>query len=168
MAGKVWRGMENARTKGGVTMVYQWKSCSQIRANANEAGAQFEKLESTVGLSAQSVLDANRPEDAPLHDEFEWDDEKAAEEYRLSQARFLLRMICVKQDSSEQRAPIRAFFKVSYGSNYESVETILTERDKHADLIATAYAELQAFRNKYQMLSELEPIFSEIEKLKGA
>jgi hypothetical protein len=44
-------------------------------------------------LTADIVLaDASSP-DSPLHPEFEWDDEKAGKEYRLDQARQLIRSV---------------------------------------------------------------------------
>jgi len=42
------------------------------------------------GLTPQEVVDAAREKDSPLHSLFEWDDSKAAEEYRKGQARKLL------------------------------------------------------------------------------
>lgn len=43
-------------------------------------------------LTAEGVVDEARSEDSPLHSHFEWDDEKAGHEYRLIQARRLLRV----------------------------------------------------------------------------
>lgn len=51
--------------------------------------AQFGK----VGAPARAVVDAARPEDSPIHDQFEWDDSEAAEQYRIAQARRLVRSI---------------------------------------------------------------------------
>lgn len=47
------------------------------------------------GIYAERVVDDARPEDAPLHPAFEWNDGKAAEEYRLYQARTLIRAVHV-------------------------------------------------------------------------
>jgi hypothetical protein len=47
-------------------------------------------------LTAPLVVEAARPEDAPLHSQFEWDDGVAAEKYRLTQARHLITSVKVR------------------------------------------------------------------------
>ena len=65
-------------------MVYQWKSGSRIKGNAQESGELFEQLSKTEeGLTARTLLEANRPESAPLHNDYEWNNDIAAEEWRL-------------------------------------------------------------------------------------
>lgn len=147
-------------------MVYEWKKASYIKTDANIAGQMCEALESSVGLSAQTLLDANRQEDAPLHSEFEWDDEKAAEGYRLSQARHIINCLCIKAEEAPNKEPIRAFFKVERNeSNYNNLETILQSEDSYAALLQAALSELKAFEKKYKQLKELASIFEELEKL---
>lgn len=146
-------------------MVYQWKSGSRIKANAEEAGKQFEELAETVGLTAETVLDANRPEDAPLHGEFEWRDDIAAEEWRKHQARHLINCICYtveKQDGDEQ---VRAFFTTSETNGYESLEAIIIAENKYKSLLTKALQELSAFERKYNALTELKPVFDAIKEV---
>lgn len=148
-------------------MVYQWKSASHIKANANEAGAMCERLERTVGLTPANLLDANRANDAPLHNEFEWDDAIAAEEYRLQQARHIISCLCVKSEEDKtHNEPIRAFFKIEPAcSEYESLQVILSTEDKYKSMLKTAAAELKAFQKKYQALKELKPLFDVISEM---
>ena len=147
-------------------MVYEWKKASYIKTDANIAGQMCEKLEKSIGLSAQTLLDANRQEDAPLHDEFEWDDEKAAEGFRLSQARHIINCLCVKAEESPAKEPIRAFFKLEkQESEYKSLDVILQNEDSYEALMKAALAELRAFEKKYKALESLAGIFDEIKKL---
>lgn len=60
-------------------MVYEWKEAAQIKADAQKAGEMLENLEKTVGITPKNLVEANRDESAPLHNEFEWNDTKAAE-----------------------------------------------------------------------------------------
>lgn len=143
-------------------MVYQWKKASYIKADANVAGQMCEQLEQTVGLTAKSLLDANRPKEAPLHGEFEWDDSKAAEQYREQQARHIINCLCVKPEKSDQE-PVRAFFTISQPS-YESISVILQSAEKHSSLLDLALKELNAFKAKYNTLTQLEPVFEAIDK----
>jgi hypothetical protein len=143
-------------------MVYQWKKASYIKADANVAGQMCEQLEQTVGLTAKSLLDANRPKEAPLHGEFEWDDSKAAEQYREQQARHIINCLCVKPERSDQE-PVRAFFTISQPS-YENISVILQSAEKHSSLLDLALKELKAFKAKYNTLVQLEPVFEAIDK----
>ena len=143
-------------------MVYQWKKASYIKADANVAGQMCEQLEQTVGLTAKSLLDANRPKEAPLHGEFEWDDSKAAEQYREQQARHIINCLCVKPERNDQE-PVRAFFTISQPS-YENISVILQSAEKHSSLLDLALKELNAFKAKYNTLTQLEPVFDAIDK----
>lgn len=148
-------------------MVYEWKTASYIKADANVAGKQCEKLEKTVGLTAKNLLDANRDENAPLHNEFEWNDGIAAEKYRENQARHIIACLCVRAETTtgEQSEPVRAFLKITPESEYQSLNVIIQSADSHSALLATARRELKAFQNKYKMLSELKPLFDVMEDI---
>ena len=150
-------------------MVYQWKKGSRIKADANAAGQQFEALSETVGLTAETVVDANRPADAVLHDEFEWDDPTAAEEWRKQQARHLMNCICIaartgSDGEQQQEMTVRAFFNVEE-STYEHIGVIFADEDKHAKLLASAKRELETFRSKYKTLKELAPVLAAIDEV---
>ena len=57
-------------------MVYKWKSGARIKGDAQASGELFEQLANTPdGLTARTLLDANIPESAPLHSDYEWNDE---------------------------------------------------------------------------------------------
>ncbi len=144
-------------------MVYKWKPASQIKCDAQKAGEVCEKLEKTVGLTAKNLLDASRPEDAPLHGEFEWDDTKAAEAYRETQASYIIRMLCVAPEE-EQKEPVRAYFVTATAKVYESVNVIMHDEDRRSALLETALKELESFRRKYSALSELSEVFAAIDK----
>lgn len=162
-AGHGLAGKEKHR--GGFYMVYQWKSGSRIKANAEAAGKQFEELAETVGLTAETVLDANRPEDAPLHNEFEWRDDIAAEEWRKQQARHLINCICYTVDNHDSNEQVRAFFTTPETNGYESLETILTVENKYNSLLVKALQELSTFERKYSTIKELKPVFDAIKEV---
>lgn len=146
-------------------MVYQWKQASYIKADANVAGKMCEQLEQTVGLTAKTLLDANRPENAPLHDEFEWNDSKAAEQYREQQARHIINCLCIAPESNDEQ-PVRAFFTIAQ-PRYESLSVLLSTQEKTDSLLDMALRELRSFQNKYSTLKKLQPVFDAIEKVSG-
>lgn len=142
---------------------YTWKEASRIKCSAQDAGKLFERLERTVGLTPQTVLEAAKDEKSPIHNEFEWNDDAAAEKYRLFQAGRLIRCLCVRVES-EQKPPVRALFNVC-GGKYENVQVVLKSKDKRALLLEQALKELKAFERKYSQLEELAAVFEEIEKI---
>lgn len=148
-------------------MVYEWKTASYIKADANVAGKQCEQLEKTVGLTAKNLLDANRDENAPLHNEFEWRDSIAAEKYRENQARHIIACLCVRTEttSGEQSEPVRAFLQITSDCEYQSLNVILQSADSHSAMLAMALKELKAFQRKYKVLAELKPLFDVMEDM---
>jgi len=146
-------------------MVYQWKKCSFIKADANVAGQMCEELSSTVGLTAKTLLNANRSEDAPLHNEFEWDNEKASELYRESQSRHIINCLCIcAEPTKSETKEVRAFFTLEK-SVYEPLSAILSVTEKRDALLEQAKKELNTFKQKYSTLKELKPIFEAINNM---
>jgi hypothetical protein len=65
-------------------------------------------------LTGEVVVQESAPEDAPLHDRFEWDDAKAGHLYRVEQARGLIRSVTVEYtDRDGASAQTRALISVS-------------------------------------------------------
>ena len=150
-------------------MVFEWKPGSRYKVDANTAGAVCEQLEASGNLSAKSLLDVSRPEDAPLHSEFEWDDSVAAEKFREDQARCMIRHLVVRLDDKPQE-PVRSFFKIETAEaapeSYTRIETVLKKPDMRAELLKQALAELEMFQRKYNTLSELASVFNEAAKVR--
>lgn len=149
-------------------MVYQWKSGSCIKANPQAAGEQMELLAaSESGLTAETLLEESKPEDAPLHNDYEWNDTKAAVNWRIHQSRhFMNSLVTVHVDDSstdEQAEPliVRAVFPTGQ-SRYEPLSAIVKEQSKYDKLLETAFRELKSFKNKYETLKELQPVFDAI------
>lgn len=145
---------------------YTWKTKNLFKTDANTAGQIFEELESTIGLTAENIVNASRDEDAPLHDEFEWDDEVAAEEWRKRQAQNMISnlSIVLVETEDEEVTPVRAFYATEL-HHYENIRAIITNEEKKDDLLIRAIRELQAFKRKYRILTELETVFSAIDTI---
>lgn len=150
-------------------MVYEWKPGSFFKVDANTAGAVCEQLEKAGNLSAKSLLDASRPEDAPLHSEFEWNDVVAAEKYREDQARCIIRHLVVRLDEKPDE-PVRGFFSVASTGrrSYTRVNAIFKSPDLRKDLVKQALDELDAFKRKYGTLTELSAVFEATAKVRDA
>lgn len=167
--GEAWSGMAGLESLIIIrrsNMVYEWKGASRIKADAQKAGELFEQLEAENDLTAARVVEESRAEDAVLHDEFEWNDSKAANKYREGQARHLINAITiatVKAEGCDKPIPVRAFFNVSADSTYTSVVGIANSAEKTANLVAQAKRELITFSNKYNAIqSYLSGVFDAI------
>lgn len=135
------------------------------KAPAQVAGEIMEQLEhSEQGLSPASLLDASRDENAPLHGEFEWDDQKAAEEYRLTQAGDLIRNVRIIVE--EQDAPTRAFVSTGERSGaYVSLQSALDNSKWKSNLLESAKRAMNEFAAKYRQLEELAGVIAEMAKV---
>lgn len=86
-------------------MKYTYRSRAGIvGVTANIAGKELEKIRTKNGgkLITKEVVNEARATNSPLHPVFEWDNEKASEEYRLIQARKLIRSIHIIQETGKK------------------------------------------------------------------
>ena len=144
-------------------MVYKWKEKAMVSADPQVAGEMCERLDAVGNLTAKGLLDANRPIDAPLHKEFEWNDGIAAEKYREQQARHIIGSLIICPEQSE---PVRAFFKIeSTGNRYIPVTTIMESADSTNRLKEIAISELKAIERKYRSIEALEKVWNEIDTI---
>ena len=148
-------------------MSYMFKKGSQFKTPADVAGKICHQLEENGGLTAKRLLDVSRPEEAPLHDEFLWDDTEAAEKYREHQAAHIIRCIVIAPENPK-REPVRAFINVSdnntmdTGRSYRSLNVVLQETTLRDQMLTQALKELRNFEVKYATLTELAHVFDAI------
>ncbi len=149
---------------------YGWRPGSRIKLDAEAAGKEMERVRKSNGgaLTPEVVLESARTHNSALHGHFEWDDAAAAEEYRLSQAGELIRAITVDISHSNVEPPrtVRAFVSVEREGtrSYTSTLHAMTDAELRAQVLATAWRELLALREKYAGLEELARIFAAIDE----
>ncbi len=149
-------------------MIYEWKPKSHVAIDAQKAGERVEKLREKANglLTPAMVVDDARSAKSPLHEAFEWDDDRAAEEYRLSQARHLVACLVVTIDvEGATHAPTRAFVHVKQDEDkgYTSIGHAMSDEDLRAQVLAKAWKELLAWKARYGELQELGRVFKAIE-----
>jgi len=92
---------------------YRWKPRSIHKVNAETAARALDDILARHGaLTPRLVVEESRPEDAPLHPEFEWDDHAAAELYREYQARYIIQSVTVRMPEKQEPTYIRAYVSV--------------------------------------------------------
>lgn len=152
---------------------YSWRPGARIAIDAQAAGREIESLEKRVGrtVTPEDVLERARSNNSALHKHFTWDDSEAAHEYRLGQAGELIRSIVVDISRSNLSTKhVRAYVSVEQGGEraYSAMAHVMTDGQLRAQMLASAWAELQAFRRKYAELTELARIFEQIDRARPA
>ena len=121
----------------------------------------------SIGDSAtpEQIVERAKDEASELHKCFEWDVEKAAKKYWIVQARQVCRHLVIEQtvDDGSDLPPVRTFNIVNKGYGYKQTEVIFRREDEYKTLLAAAMAELHAFKQKYQRLTELADVFAAID-----
>ena len=146
-------------------MTYQWKT-GFFKADPNVAAGVMAKLSAENNLTASSLVDVSRPEDAPLHDDFEWNDDVAAELYRQDQARSMIRSIVVVSEDSPKQETTRAYVIVQPEThNYEPIQMVVKDEDKLQLLYKQAKRELDSFKAKYTGIKAFADLFKVIDAL---
>lgn len=159
-------------------MVFQRKykyGTRSFNVPAPVVGEMFEDLEREYGaVTDRNFLDASRPEESPTHKLFEWDDEKAAESYRLHQSRCVINAVKVEVIVEENEPPktVSAVVNISEGVNdgtakYVNVVAALSDENNRQIVLNRALRELNAFRHKYETLEELADVINAIGKVLG-
>lgn len=150
-------------------MVYKWKYY-KYSVDANVVGKALEDIEKESGeVTAELLLKKATPKDSELHTLFEWDNKKAAGEWRLHQARQIIGAVAVVYEEEEKEEPIttRAFVNVGdvHKGSFINTAKAMSDEETRTVVLKHALDELKAFKAKYAGLNELAIIFTEIDKL---
>ena len=136
-------------------------------------GAQFDEDQAVVlgkaveklggAAKPKQIVDLARPANSPLHSMFEWDDDAAAEKYRLAQARNHLNHLEIVVTIKGKPEGTRAFHsvRVEIGDEEEtermycSVPLVRSNRKLSDQVIATALKELEGWQRRYSQYSTI-------------
>lgn len=147
-------------------------------SQARIIGAEIDRLTKTRGCAKPEwIVDDARDENHPMHDMFTWDDSEAAEQWRLEQARSLVRQVRVVFTEQPKREPlvIRAFMSVKAsddeksfdGRGYVPMYQVLQREDYKKQILNNAMQELREWKKRYEdYRTFFGGVFGEIEKLK--
>lgn len=108
-------------------MIYQFKDRKTYRGiKPQDAGEELERIRMAHEgkLTPARIVKSARRKTSPLHAAFTWDDSKAAHEYRLSEARYLIKQVVVLVTPRSQ--PQQAYWNVTVtevGKGDRSVES---------------------------------------------
>ena len=120
-------------------------------------------------LRPEDVLQAAKPKSSPLHGRFDWNDGTAAHNWRLEQARHIIRVFVQVIDTGKGSAESRVFVALSSdmpGGGYRILTDVLGDDALRRTLLQDAYADMRRFTQKYSSLKELADVFDAMNKAK--
>lgn len=113
------------------------------------------------------VADARNP-NSPLHPFFEWDDDDAAEQYRLQQARGLIRAVVaiyVSDDKPAVRQKAYVHVREPGANHYRETTQALSQSKTREMVLKRAWEELISWKRRYKDLTEFAELVDVIDEL---
>lgn len=147
-------------------MIYKWK-IPIYKVPAQEAGEHIESLIDKNGeVTPKMLVDDARPEGALLHPCFEWNDQKAAEQYRRDQAKNMISnlvTVSIKEESPCPQTPAFVNIKERNESAAYIYTTVALSNEKTKEqVLKNAKMELDMFRRKYETLIDMSDLLKEV------
>ena len=152
-----------------------WRPGSDHVVDAEVAHQEIERLRGRNGgkLTCEQLVKAASARRNPLHREFEWDDTKAAHQFRLRQAREILNGLVVFHDP-EKKVSSRVYDglfiatpeRMRHIKQYRPLSELLSDPETRDVLLQRALGELTRIQKAYRNLEELAQVFLEVEKAK--
>lgn len=119
------------------------------------------------GLTPESIVERATNVHSELHELFNWDDNSAAHQWRLQQARVLINEIRVIIEEKEFHAFENINITEEAGSNeYLERKEILDNEQFRQLMIKKAFSYLVYWKEQYKDYKEFNPIFKNIEKVR--
>lgn len=146
-------------------MIYQFKDGSRCHGDAQKVGEALEevRLKHEGFLDEKDVVAEASNRSSALHPYFEWNDKRAANEYRLDQARDLIRSIVVSYPESQNES-VRYYVSVKPSEDQEAryypTELAVKNEDMRQNILAAALRDMKSFMKRYEQLQELSKLFN--------
>lgn len=121
---------------------------------------ELQALGTTGDVTARRVVEAAKPKTAALHNEFEWDDKVCGVQFRLEQARRLIRAIMVAEEPTkdEPNEPTSVYVHVPETKGqgkYVPLAVVADNIDEYERALTEAQRYLGAAENRFNELRRL-------------
>lgn len=120
-------------------------------------------------LRPEDVVSFAKNPKTALHDKFEWDNEKASHEYRLWQARRLIKLTFETVDQCE---PTPVFVSLTSdrteaGGGYRRTQDVLRSEDLREMLFQQALVEIRRFQARFRNLKEVAVVLAAMDAVEA-
>ena len=132
-----------------------WKTPLFSKADAQKVADEISALGDEVKPS--DIVEMARNPETESHKCFEWDDKKAAENYRLAQARNIVcNLVYTEKPDDREHEPVRLFYKPTGSAGYKQTKLIIQNQSEYERLLADCRRELERMKIKYHTLAEYD------------
>ena len=111
-------------------------------------------------LRPEDVVRFAKNKNTALHSRFTWDNNEAAERWRLEQASEIIRkvrVIVIPNKNQDRVVKVRKYVSLPSdrkdGSGYREINKVLTEKELKLEYIKSVQDEFEQFRNKLENIS---------------
>lgn len=132
-------------------------SAGQFKANVQQIGETLAQVARAHAgkLDAEDVVEAARDPLSPLHSHFEWDDSVAAHQFRLTQARQMIRVVRIETGSDEIKRAFISACTEDEGRSYRTLADVVSSGALQRSLLDAAERDLSAWLRQYGELIEV-------------
>ena len=146
-------------------MKYAWKNGSRFKTNPDVAGKVLEDIRDQHGiLTPQAVVDVAKNESSDIHSDFEWDDSKAANHYRLQTARQFIRYLRVSVEGEATDEPVFVHVTKDDQPYYEKTSVAVQNPDTWLEVMVEEKGRLSAIEKRLESLIRLENHVERVEQ----
>ena len=134
---------------------------------AHDLSEWLASIERDGKLTPAEVIDAARDPDSPGHRVFEWDDDKAAHQHRLEQARQLLaRRVVIETESYQVTVPryVRDPEATAGEQSYVNVRSI-NDADLRHQILASEFSRVAQMLSRTRELAKAFGLMDEVDEV---
>lgn len=111
----------------------------------------------------KAVAWAQKNKTSALHRQLEWNNSKAAHEFRIWQVRRLIQLHVVMTDGSPQLVSLS--FDRTKGGGYRGVDDVISSKELSEVMLRDALADLERMQAKYARVRELTSVWTEVKRV---
>lgn len=128
--------------------------------------AELERLKADGVIKPADVVSFARNETTALHACFTWDDGEAAQQYRLLEARNILRVYVTMEESGV--TDCRAYVSLTTdrtkeGGGYRSIADVMSDDALREQMLRDAFVQLKTMQQRYKSLQQLSKVWEAVD-----
>lgn len=129
--------------------------------------AELAKIAEAGIINPRDVVEFARNPKTALHSRFEWDDTEAGHQWRLHQARNMLRVYVEVLPNAEEvtRGYVSLTTERVAGGDYRAMVDVLSDATLYQQLLDDALTQLHNMKARYGRLKELQAVWASVENV---
>ena len=150
--------------------VYKFREGHSVKGiTAQDVGLELEAIRTRHGsLTPQSVVKEARSEESPLHSCFTWNNDEAAEQYRLHEARRLIVSIRIVNGPASPVVPVYVSITTPEKSReYRPTTEVMSDEKIKERFMDELRRFIETLERKYKGLRDLDDVLERMKQVAG-